>query len=89
MAVPAKSVWNFTPSVTAELSPASTVEGVAKSKIVNSGVTALEAADAALVPIAFVALTRNVYAVPFSSPVTVLLVATRRRRPASAPSPPM
>ena len=51
---------NFTPSSTAPLSPASTVAGVAKSKIVASGVTALEAADGAPVPTAFVAVTLNV-----------------------------
>ena len=75
MAVPAKSARNFTPSVTAEPSPASVVEGDVKSRIVHSGVTAAEASDAGLDPIAFVALTRNVYAVPFSRPVIVLLVA--------------
>jgi hypothetical protein len=34
-------------------------------------VTAAEGADGAEVPIAFVARTVNVYAVPFASPVTV------------------
>jgi hypothetical protein len=36
-----------------------------------AGVTLLEAADAGPVPIAFVAVTVNVYAVPFARPVTV------------------
>ncbi len=35
------------------------------------GVTALDALDALLVPAAFVAVTLNVYAVPFVNPVTV------------------
>jgi hypothetical protein len=39
------------------------------------GVTAFEGADAGPVPIAFVAVTLNVYAVPLVSPVTVVLVA--------------
>ena len=37
-----------------------------------AGVTELEALDAVLVPTAFVAVTMNVYAVPFVSPVTVI-----------------
>ena len=36
-----------------------------------AGVTLLDATDAALVPTAFVAVTVNVYDVPFVSPVTV------------------
>ena len=36
-----------------------------------AGVTGLDAADAVLVPTAFVAVTVNVYAVPLVSPVTV------------------
>src|SRR5437763_7550737 len=51
-------------------SPPSTVAGVAKSKIVSPGVTALDD-DAALVPTALVAVTANVYAVPFVRPLTV------------------
>src|SRR4051812_16538953 len=39
------------------------------------GVTALEAAEAGDVPIAFVAVTLKVYAVPLVSPVTVAVVA--------------
>lgn len=35
------------------------------------GVTLLDAADAALVPTLFAAVTLNVYAVPFVKPVTV------------------
>ena len=38
------------------------------------GVTALDAADSGPVPIAFVALTLNVYAVPLLRPVIVVLV---------------
>jgi hypothetical protein len=37
----------------------------------TAGVTEALAADAGLVPIAFVAVTVNVYAVPFDKPVTV------------------
>ena len=51
---------NLTPSSTAPASPQSTVAGEAKSKIVACGVTALEAAEGALVPTAFVAVTLNV-----------------------------
>ena len=40
-----------------------------------AGVTLLDAADAAPVPIAFVALTVKVYAVPFVRPVTVIGLA--------------
>ena len=36
------------------------------------GVTAVEALDAADVPAAFVAVTVNVYAVPFARPVTTI-----------------
>jgi len=39
------------------------------------GVTEFEAADAALVPAALVAVTLNVYAVPFVKPVSVVDVA--------------
>jgi hypothetical protein len=39
-----------------------------------AGVTLFEAAEAAPVPIAFVAVTVNVYAVPFASPLTVIEV---------------
>lgn len=35
------------------------------------GVTALEGSDAALEPLAFLAVTVKVYAVPFDRPVTV------------------
>ncbi len=42
------------------MSPASIVVGVAKSKIVSSGVTAVDAADAVPVPTPFVAATVNV-----------------------------
>ena len=39
------------------------------------GVTLLDAAEAGLVPIALVAVTANVYAVPLVSPLTTTLVA--------------
>jgi hypothetical protein len=39
---------------------------------VGTGVTALDGAEAAPVPTAFVALTVNVYAVPFVRPATVM-----------------
>ena len=37
-----------------------------------AGVTLFDAADATLVPIPFVAVTVNVYGVPFTRPVTVM-----------------
>jgi len=40
-----------------------------------AGVTAAEAPDAAPVPAVFVAVTVNVYAVPFVNPVTVQVSA--------------
>ena len=43
------------PSVTASGSPASTVDGVARSRTVTAGVTAFEAADAGPEPTALVA----------------------------------
>ncbi len=46
-----------------------------KSKIVSSGVTALDAVDAEPVPTPLVADTVNVYAVPLVRPVTVVEVA--------------
>ena len=39
------------------------------------GITALEAAEATLVPLAFVAVTVKVYAVPLVKPLTVILQA--------------
>jgi hypothetical protein len=39
---------------------------------IGNGVAELEAADEALVPYAFVAVTEHVYAVPFVSPVTTI-----------------
>jgi hypothetical protein len=58
------------------VSPESTfpAAGAVKSKIVSCGVTALDVA-AGPVPIAFVAVTLNVYAVPFVNPVIVAEVA--------------
>jgi hypothetical protein len=40
-----------------------------------AGVTLLDAADAALTPTAFVAVTVNVYAVPFVKPATMIGLA--------------
>jgi hypothetical protein len=65
----------FTPSSTLDESPESTVAGFENSKIVSSGVTAADAVDAGLGPFAFVAVTVNVYGVPFVKPVTGVLVA--------------
>ena len=50
------------------MSPESATPAVAKSRIVARGVTALEAAEAGPVPTALVAVTLNVYAVPFVEP---------------------
>ena len=58
--VPATSLRNLTPSSTALPSPESTVSGVARSKIVSYGVTALEAADSGPVPAALIAATVKV-----------------------------
>ena len=57
----------------AEALPAVAVTPVGVAGTV-AGVTAVEAADAAPLPTAFVAVTRNVYAVPFVKPVIVVLV---------------
>ena len=57
--VPGKLERNFTPSSTAEVSPESATDGEAKSKSVACGVATLDAADAADVPTAFVAVTLN------------------------------
>jgi hypothetical protein len=57
------------------LSPAVAVTPVGTAGAVGPvGVTALDAADSALVPTALVAETVNVYVVPFVSPVTVVEV---------------
>jgi hypothetical protein len=67
---------NFTPNSTDDASPESIFVGVPpKSKIVSLGVTAPEGADSTLGPTEFVALTVNVYAVPFVNPDTFALVA--------------
>ena len=53
------------------------------------GVTALDAADCEPVPLVLIAATLNVYVVPLTRPVTVLLVAaepTRTGVPAVAPT---
>ena len=60
LTVPNVSDLNLTPSCTELGSPESIWAGVAVSKIVCSGVTAFEAAESGLVPIALVALTLNV-----------------------------
>ena len=73
--VPLWSARNFMPSSTELVSPPSATAGAVKSKIVACGVTAFEAVDCGLVPTALVAVTRNVYAVPLVSPLTVVLVA--------------
>src|ERR1700745_892004 len=57
---PSRSALKATPNSTGLASPESTVAGVAKSKMVARGVTAFDAADAGLVPTAFVAVTLNV-----------------------------
>ena len=49
------------------------------------GVTLFEVPDAAPVPIAFIAFTLNVYAVPFVSPVTVIEVHGAVHVPVSPP----
>src|SRR3954464_3235661 len=71
-----RSAWNFTPSSMALVSPESTVAGVAKSKIVASGVTAFDASDAGLEPTPLVAGTLNVWLVPFFSPLPGAVVAS-------------
>jgi hypothetical protein len=74
--VPPLLAVNDTPTSTDELSPESTMLGVPeKSKIVSSGVTALDAEEAGLVPTELVAVTWKVYAVPSLRPVTVADVA--------------
>src|SRR5688572_205461 len=79
---PFTSAVNFTPTSTLAVSVVLGFAGVADGgQIVQTthppaaGVTAFEAADAGPVPTALVAATRNVYAVPLVSPVTVVLVA--------------
>src|SRR5436853_7607944 len=72
--VPLLSAVNLTPSSTAELSPESTVAGLAKSKMVSAGVTAFDAPDAGPVPTPSVAETVNVYAVPFDIQVSASCV---------------
>ena len=58
---------------TADAFPADATTPVGAPGAVGAdGVTALDGADGAPVPTAFVAVTVNVYAVPFVSPVTVI-----------------
>jgi hypothetical protein len=80
--VPDTSDRNFTPTSTEDGSATAGSAGVALAGQMvqalqpkSSGVTALDAADAGPVPIALVAVTLNVYAVPLVSPVTVAVVA--------------
>src|SRR5918912_1152678 len=61
--------------IVADASPAVAVTAVGAPGTV-AGVTLLEASEAGPVPTAFVAVTVNVYAVPFVSPVTVAVVGT-------------
>ena len=61
-------------------SPLSPITGTVEPNNVNAGalatgVTELDAADGGPVPIEFVAVTTNVYAVPFVNPLTVADVA--------------
>ncbi len=73
--VPPVLAVNAIPRLTDELSPESTWVGVPeKSKIVSSGVTALDV-PAGLVPLELVAVTWKVYAVPSIRPVTSVDVA--------------
>jgi hypothetical protein len=51
-----------------------------------AGVTLFDAAEAALLPLAFVALTVNVYAVPLVSPVTLIAVHGAVHVPVFAPT---
>src|SRR5688572_24538798 len=79
---PSTSEVNFTPSSTDEVSVLLGLAGTAEAgQIVHPaqppavGVTGADAADAGPVPMALVAVTVNVYAVPLVRPVTVVLVA--------------
>src|SRR5664279_105303 len=62
----------------AEVGPAAVavpIAGAAGAVAAAAGVTALDRSEKALVPIAFVAWTWNLTAVPLTSPVTTRLVA--------------
>src|SRR4051812_25587733 len=83
------SALNFKPSSTGSESPESAVAGVAKSKIVGSGTTAADGADGRLVPAELVAVTRNVYAVAFVSPVSVADAADAETLTGVCGAPPM
>ena len=79
---PLTSDVNFVPSSVELVSPWSGVLGTVEAdQIVHGvhempcGVTGLEAVDSGLVPIAFVAETVNVYAVPLVRPETVVAEA--------------
>src|SRR6478672_4196855 len=79
---PLTSEVNLVPSSVELVSPWSGVLGTVEAgQIVHGvhetacGVTGLEAAESGPVPIALVAETLKVYAVPLVSPVTVVLVA--------------
>src|SRR3954466_13262960 len=80
--LPLMSALTFTPTSSAAESAMLGFAGVAEdAQIVHAahvraaGVTALDAVEVGPVPTALVAETVNVYAVPFVSPVTVVLVA--------------
>ncbi len=73
--MPLRSAVNLTPTSTEFGSPESVIEGVPKSKIVSSGVTAFEADDAWLVPTLLTADTVNVYVASLVRPVTSADVA--------------
>ena len=62
-------------TVAEALPPIAATSSAPPGAVGRIGVTALDGADAGPVPIALVALTVNVYAVPLVSPVTVALVA--------------
>ena len=60
MAWPDTDAVNFTPTSREDGSPASATAGAVKSKIVSSGVTAVEAVEGEPVPTALVAATVKV-----------------------------
>jgi hypothetical protein len=79
---PLVSVVKLTPRLTELLSPASTVDGAADPKMLHgqcgavpSGVARFDTGDGGPVPTPFVAVTVNVYVVPFVSPLTVAVGA--------------
>jgi hypothetical protein len=77
--VPRLTLVNASPDPPPEFDVVTVVPAVPPSALgapgTANGVTPADADDAAPVPIAFVAVTVNVYAVPFDNPVTVAVVA--------------